>query len=142
MGAGKDGYKLEPLRHLNGSIVAVAGNHDDFWVGNKKHLKAYPVYMDSGLTFLIETGIVSHAYVGDHRVVLSHLPYKGDSKFEGDRYNEYRPKDNGQINICGHVHEAWKTNGRMINVGVDQWNFTPVSEDELVAQIEIVKERG
>lgn len=42
--------------------------------------------------------------------------------------------------LCGHVHQAWKTkvvrvNGKdilNINVGVDQWNYRPVSDNELL----------
>lgn len=29
--------------------------------------------------------------------------------------------------LCGHVHQLWKTFGRCINVGVDVWDFKPVS---------------
>jgi calcineurin-like phosphoesterase family protein len=37
-----------------------------------------------------------------------------------------------QIHLCGHVHEKWKRYGDMINVGVDQWDFTPRSLQELM----------
>jgi calcineurin-like phosphoesterase family protein len=33
--------------------------------------------------------------------------------------------------INGHIHQLWKTFGRCINVGVDVWNFAPVSEEQL-----------
>jgi calcineurin-like phosphoesterase family protein len=42
-----------------------------------------------------------------------------------------RPVDNGLPLIHGHVHNSWKVNGRQINVGVDVWDFTPVSEADL-----------
>jgi calcineurin-like phosphoesterase family protein len=32
----------------------------------------------------------------------------------------------------GHIHEKWRLRGRMINVGVDAWDFTPAAE-EIVA---------
>jgi calcineurin-like phosphoesterase family protein len=35
------------------------------------------------------------------------------------------------INLCGHVHERWKTRGLSINVGVDVWDFYPVDEDTI-----------
>ncbi len=28
--------------------------------------------------------------------------------------------------FCGHVHELWKVQGNMLNVGVDVWHFRPV----------------
>jgi calcineurin-like phosphoesterase family protein len=34
--------------------------------------------------------------------------------------------------LCGHVHESWKSRGNIINVGVDKWDFTPVSWDRLL----------
>jgi len=35
--------------------------------------------------------------------------------------------------LCGHVHEKWCRLGKfIINVGVDQWNFTPQTIDELI----------
>lgn len=41
----------------------------------------------------------------------------------------------GMINICGHVHEAWKFQTLrgidFINVGVDQWGFYPITFNEL-----------
>jgi len=40
---------------------------------------------------------------------------------------------NAQIHLCGHVHEKWKRYGDMINVGVDQWDFTPRTLKELLA---------
>lgn len=36
------------------------------------------------------------------------------------------------INLCGHVHERWKVKKGWINVGVDKWNFTPVSLEEII----------
>jgi calcineurin-like phosphoesterase family protein len=39
--------------------------------------------------------------------------------------------------LCGHVHEAWKRHVRVINVGVDVWDFYPVSVDQL---LEVMKE--
>lgn len=33
----------------------------------------------------------------------------------------------GALNLCGHVHDSWKTKDGYYNVGVDVHNFTPVS---------------
>jgi calcineurin-like phosphoesterase family protein len=61
---------------------------------------------------------------------MCHHPYiligPGD-----DKYEKWRPKDDGRWLICGHVHEKWKVVDKMINVGVDQWNYKPVSIEEI-----------
>jgi calcineurin-like phosphoesterase family protein len=58
-------------------------------------------------------------------VLLSHYPYEGDHT-ELDRHVAFRPRDRGLPLVCGHVHGLWRTQGRMLNVGVDQWAFKPV----------------
>jgi calcineurin-like phosphoesterase family protein len=37
-----------------------------------------------------------------------------------------------RFHFCGHVHEKWKRKGDVINVGVDQWDFRPVTLPELL----------
>lgn len=63
----------------------------------------------------------------DQPVLLSHYPYVGDSG-ERDRHTNLRPVDEGLPLIHGHVHNLWKMKGRMLNVGVDVWDYAPVSE--------------
>ena len=36
--------------------------------------------------------------------------------------------------LHGHVHERWRQQGRMVNVGVDVWDLAPVPE-EVIAQL-------
>lgn len=40
--------------------------------------------------------------------------------------------------LCGHVHNYFKYHKNCVNVGVDVWNYTPVSIDEIR---ELVKEK-
>lgn len=48
----------------------------------------------------------------------------------------------GDVHLCGHVHGSWKylidfeNKILNVNVGVDAWNYRPVSEDELIAFID------
>jgi len=48
----------------------------------------------------------------------------------------------GDVHLCGHVHGAWKhfidfeNKVLNVNVGVDVWNYRPVSEDELIVYID------
>jgi calcineurin-like phosphoesterase family protein len=77
-------------------------------------------------------------------VELCHFPIAGESDAERpDRFAEYRPRkldgtDRNKINrwvVHGHVHDAWLTNGRNVNVGVDAWDYGPVRQDELARLI-------
>jgi calcineurin-like phosphoesterase family protein len=38
--------------------------------------------------------------------------------------------------LHGHVHEKWRQQGRMVNVGVDVWDFTPVAEDVITGRMD------
>jgi len=67
-------------------------------------------------------------------VLLCHFPYRGDSQ-EQDRFPDARPIDKGEWLLHGHVHDRWSQNGRMINVGVDANDFTPVSETALTHRL-------
>jgi calcineurin-like phosphoesterase family protein len=42
--------------------------------------------------------------------------------------------------LCGHVHEKWLRLGWTINVGVDVWDFTPRTIEELVTAQESPRE--
>jgi len=61
-----------------------------------------------------------------------------DDGHEEDRYSEHRPTDDGTPLLHGHVHDVWKVRRSkkgtlMINVGVDAWDYAPVSGTEIVA---------
>lgn len=69
-------------------------------------------------------------------VWVSHFPYVGDSPpGGGDRYDGWRPADDGRWLLHGHVHERWRQRGRMVNVGVDAWGFRPASGAEILSLI-------
>lgn len=114
---------------LHGKKILVAGNHDTCHPSNHggvlKDVARYKKYFDE---------------VTDEmdwcEFLLQHIPYYDD---DDDRFPEYRPFDTGKILLHGHVHSRWLTNGRQINVGVDVWDYKPVSETqirELAAKIE------
>ncbi|MGH9119071.1 MAG: hypothetical protein ACRD0A_14670 [Acidimicrobiales bacterium] len=45
------------------------------------------------------------------------------------------PEDRGRWLLHGHVHERWLQRGRMINVGVDAWDYRPVAEEQIASVI-------
>lgn len=97
---------------LNGQITLVLGNHD----------RSPALYSGAGFDR------VSHALrderVGGYRLHMTHVP-PSDRELQ-DLKGPY------DLILCGHMHEEWKRRGRVINVGVDQWGYTPVSLEELI----------
>lgn len=72
----------------------------------------------------------------DLQVLLSHYPYAGESHAKQDRHQRFRYRDLGHPLICGHVHTEWKTQlsprgTAQVNVGVDQWDFRPVTAEQV-----------
>ena len=96
-------------RRLNGSIILLAGNHDE---------DSFSVIKDI---------TIKH---GGKEFYLTHVPPINQVK---------------DFCLCGHVHNKWKSQKRgnkiMINVGVDVWNFEPISIKEILDEI-IKVQRG
>lgn len=117
---------LELLAKLPGTKHLVAGNH----------CPVHPMHPDSHryqrryMEVFNSVQIAGLRRLGDNWALLSHFPYEGDGPGREDRYSQWRLRDEGGWLLHGHVHKAWKVNGRQINVGVDQWD-RPVSEHEL-----------
>jgi len=132
---GKLDDSLAVVEMLRGSKVLVIGNHDrPFGASPGRRERMERKYIEAGGLAGILHGTVP-LQIGGHDVLASHFPYQDD----GDqRYKDHRPIDEGHKWLLhGHVHERWKVRAeqRMINVGVDVWDFAPVHEDELVAII-------
>jgi calcineurin-like phosphoesterase family protein len=121
-------------RRLNGTKYLVPGNHDYCHSYHKKARskenrdKWIKQYEDWGWKVLPEQTTLD--IPGVATVNMCHHPYiligPGD-----DKYENWRPKDDGRWLICGHVHDKWKVVDKMINVGVDQWDYKPVSIEEV-----------
>lgn len=87
------------LPKLNGRFLFVKGNHDTY-----REFKHFPEAM------------IFHKW--GVRIQMAH------------RHKDLMP--GYDINLCGHIHEKWRTIdlegiGKVVNVGVDVWNFRPVS---------------
>ena len=130
---GKRDKTLAIVDALPGAKHLIVGNHDGPFDGRSsaskvaretaQYLEVFDTVETSGLLM-----------VAGRRVKLNHFPYTGNShEFrEGtDRYAAHRPHDEGNWLLCGHVHEAWKVKDFQINVGVDVWNYYPVSERQI-----------
>ncbi len=47
------------------------------------------------------------------------------------KFAQWRPQDDGDWLLHGHVHEKWRQQHREINVGVDAWCFALVPEQTI-----------
>jgi calcineurin-like phosphoesterase family protein len=124
---------LDLVDRLTGRKVLVAGNHDRCWEGRGPGWQAWRQrYLDAGFAE-VHQGEVALRVEGVE-VTACHFPYRGDSQDE-DRYPEHRPVDRGGWLLHGHVHDRWRQRGRMINVGVDVWDYRPVSGEVVGALV-------
>jgi calcineurin-like phosphoesterase family protein len=98
------------VKKLNGKKVLILGNHD--------RLKPF-TYLDLGFTS-VHTSLPMK--IGMQSVVCTHDPAPVCGTDHNHRW------------LVGHVHGLFKDMdmGRVTNVGVDVWEFTPVSEIQLL----------
>lgn len=71
-------------------------------------------------------------------VLCSHFPYTGDRGDDGDRCEQWRLRDCGDWLLHGHLHGNAPFDGsrpKQIDVGMDAWNLTPVSEQTLITEM-------
>jgi calcineurin-like phosphoesterase family protein len=113
------------LSQLNGKKFLIKGNHDKFSVSQ---------YNKLGFTVLLEAKLKMFGKT----FRLSHYPYKPSWLrkwfcFPSElRFLEHRPpKIKGEWLLHGHTHSPNTQYGNSIHVGVDAWNFFPVSLKEL-----------
>lgn len=126
---GRISETLPLVGRLRGRKVLLAGNHDRCWQGHRQGVEAATVrYLDAGFDEIWQGQV--EVQLDGMAVLACHFPYRGDSQ-DHDRYVEHRPVDRGAWLLHGHVHERWRSSGRMINVGVDVWDYRPVPEHDL-----------
>jgi len=95
------------MSRLNGNFVCIRGNHDN----------------NNSLATKLENAVIE---IGGKHVFLVHDPAD---------FNQYYP-----INLVGHVHQNWRIKTlpnrvKLVNVGVDVWNFYPVDIQEILELI-------
>lgn len=100
------------LSNLKGKIIIIQGNHDKF---KQTIQNVYPVFR-----------FVEIVYNGK-RIFMCH-----DWESKKDIINVVNP----DIVLAGHVHEKWThfqyEKYKITNVGVDIWDFKPVSIDKII----------
>lgn len=130
-------YPISVARDLPCTVDLVAGNHDPVHpLHRNAHRKqrAFLAGFDSVQPYM-------RRKIAGRQVLINHLPYGGDHTQYEDRHTQYRMPDEGLPLICGHVHEAWRTHGHQLNVGVDQWDLTPVPEEAIADWLATLPDR-
>lgn len=130
---------------LNGTKHLIHGNHDFTHPYHKKSRKPenqkewISKYKSWGWETIQDELILEHNGI---KLRLHHMPYPfiGEGSWE-DKYKNYRPKDDGTVLLHGHIHDKGfiqksQSGTLMINVGVDVFDFKPVSIDRIM---EIIK---
>ena len=113
---------LKNLNKLNGEKWLIKGNYDT----SKKDGGTAKFDITDDLLSEYFTKVVDELEIniGKEKVYINHYPTNGK-------------KD--MFNIVGHIHGTWKVQRNMINVGVDAWHFTPVSEKQIKFQMNGIK---
>ena len=97
------------LRSVPGRKHLIAGNHDKHWV--------------RGLDVWTSVHYLTEINDSGTWVTLCHYPM---ITFPGAR--------RGAFQLFGHVHQNWRGSRNSVNVGVDVWNFRPVTLPEIRAR--------
>jgi calcineurin-like phosphoesterase family protein len=97
----------ELLARLNGGKHLVSGNNDPLATKELKGWESVQPYAEIA--------------VGDVSLVMCHYPFRS-----------WRGMGKGWINLHGHSHGRMKPLPRQFDVGVDVWNFRPVTLNEIL----------
>ena len=109
-GQWQQSYVTETVKALHGEKVLILGNHDHF----------NPLdYVKMGFQS-VHTELKIKGFVLVHDPMMCNV-------------------DTSTRVLCGHVHRLFKWKRDVINVGVDVWDYEPVSYDTILA---LVNDRG
>jgi len=110
-----DSSRVENLLDaLNGNVHLVVGNHDQPTSGVQGRFSSFQSYK--------ELSIPQEGSAYPRTIVLFHYPIEMWNK---RHYNA--------IHLHGHEHSGYKLTGKnRIDVGVDSWNYRPVSLTEIL----------
>ena len=142
---GNKQQSLKMFDKLNGQKILVVGNHDNVFgsCDSIKYQKNLPMY-EQYFTTIVHQIIYKNKELWQDRIVLDHFPHKQadiqDTEYEV-RYKTLRPDYYvGSLYLHGHTHSKEKISGNhCIHVGVDAWDYTPVSIKQLR---EVIEEQG
>lgn len=125
---GKVQETIKHVARLNGTKYLVLGNHDRphpvATKSSEKRAEWEHIYGEYFEDMVLSIDINFDGF----DIEVNHFPFPGnDHVTGGERYNshdivEWSPVDKGQPLVHGHVHDLYKTRGRMLNLGIDAWH--------------------
>jgi calcineurin-like phosphoesterase family protein len=103
-----------------GTKHLIAGNHDPVHPMHSSYLQKMPVWSQYFATIqpFLRRKLLNTT------VLLSHFPYAewGDGpERAGNRYEQYRLPDEGNLLLHGHTHGKEREHGHSLHVGIDAW---------------------
>jgi len=101
------------VSQLKGKKYLILGNHDQ--------MNSF-VYVDCGF-IQVHTSVTLHGSDTGARIVVNHDPCIACL---------VRPPS---VLICGHVHDLFKRIKNVVNVGVDVWDYAPVSLERVMVEL-------
>lgn len=115
----------EMIKSIDCHRVLISGNHDASWRFHKKGAKVAEKWVNEGVfEEVLERKLIE---IEGQSVLLCHFPYSTDSRHD-TKYSAHLPDDKGAWLFHGHVHQHWTYKSpRQLNVGVDVWNYFPIS---------------
>jgi len=129
---------LPMLSRLNGTKLLILGNHDrPSQAYHHKKIEVWWNIYQSYFPVMMEEMRLDIGPNGEE-ILFNHFPYADPDYVdhaEAGRFAKLQPKNEGEWLIHGHVHGAWKVNGKQINVGVDAWDYYPVPLDTILNMI-------
>jgi calcineurin-like phosphoesterase family protein len=103
-------YAMNIRRRLNGKINLILGNHDDI-----------ALEMESLVPNTWESvSKMEEIIINKQRIVMLHYAL-------ATWHHAYK----GTWSLYGHTHNTFQNQGKSLDVGVDAWNFKPVTFDQL-----------
>lgn len=136
------------MRRLHGQKILIRGNHDGgFGETGEKQAKWNQLYLDNGFVQVLD-GLVSlnalvKQLIGEdlpYDMDVCHFPYAGTPDHDGydARYYHLMPPVSDRLLVHGHTHQPFQvTSDKMLHVGVDAWDWKPVSLIDLLSVAEL-----
>lgn len=117
-------HATKVLQRLNGCKILILGNHD----------RSAKAMVEMGFQEAHRSLLTK---IDGKTVYMAHIPLHKDW-YLSKRYNpKHTPEPPKYYDfwLCGHVHEKWRSIGKIINVGVDVFDYRPVSFSEVISSL-------
>lgn len=120
------------LSRLRGRHILIAGNHDRCFA--KK--AAVQRYVEYGFVEVHRRGL----FLDAHELFLSHYPVSFYHEQYNPRYQQSIRAYPEYKTLHGHVHDLWRYKRNLVNVGVDQQYYAPVSLEDALQQLKLAED--